>query len=133
MAEYDRATRPSLLGLIRDVPGLVSRLLREELRAAQAEMALKAKAAGVGIGLVAGGAILGLFAIGTLIAVLVLALALVMPPWLAALIVTILLLAIAAMLAWLGLKRLQAGMPPVPTDTVESVKQDVRLIRGTGS
>jgi threonine/homoserine/homoserine lactone efflux protein len=133
MAEYDGATRPSLLSLIRDVPGLVSRLIREELRAAQAEMALKAKAAGVGIGLVAGGAILGLFALGTLIAVLILALALVIPAWLAALIVAVLLLAGAAVLAWLGLKRLQAGMPPVPTDTVESVKQDERLIKGAGS
>ncbi|MCU1439311.1 MAG: phage holin family protein [Rhodoglobus sp.] len=133
MSEYDGATRPSLLGLIRDVPGLVSRLFREELRAAKAEIAEKAKAAGVGIGVVAGGCILALLALGTLIASAVLGLAVAVPAWLAALIVALVLLVIAAVLVFLGVKRLQAGMPPAPTETVKSVREDVRVIKGSVS
>jgi hypothetical protein len=133
MSEYEGSTRPSLLGLIRDVPGLVSRLFREELRAAKAEIAEKAKAAGVGIGVVAGGGILALLALGTLIASAVLGLAVALPAWLAALIVAVVLLIIAAVLVFLGVKRLQAGMPPGPTETVKSVREDVRVIKGAAS
>ena len=53
--------------------------------------------------------------------------------WLAALIVTVLWLAIAAALAMTGKKALQASTPPAP-QTVETVKEDIQWAKTrTGS
>ena len=112
------------------MPNLVSRLIHDEIAAAKAEMASKAKAAGLGAGLVAGGAILALFGFGALLASAILALALVVPPWLSALIVALVLVVGAVVVAILGMKKLKAGVPPTPTDSIESVKRDIRVIKG---
>jgi uncharacterized membrane protein YqjE len=73
----------------------VSRLIREELRLAQAEMAQKGKRAGLGAGMFGGGGVAALYGIAALLAAIVLALALVMPAWAAALVVGAVLLAVA--------------------------------------
>lgn len=54
-----------------------------------------------------------------------LALATAMAGWLAALIVTVVYGAIAGGLALTGKNKVQEGVPPVPEQTVESVKEDV--------
>jgi hypothetical protein len=74
----------SVAELIKQVSEEPSRLLRSELRLAQAEMTQKAKTAGVGIGAFGAAAVLGWFALGCLLATAILALALVLPAWLAA-------------------------------------------------
>jgi hypothetical protein len=130
MASETASERPRLFGLLRELPNLVSRLIHDEIAAAKAEIASKAKAAGLGAGLVAGGAILALFAFGALLAAAILALAMVLPPWLSALIVALVLLAVAVVVALLGVKKLKAGVPPTPTDSIESVKRDIRVIKG---
>ncbi|MCU1406596.1 MAG: uncharacterized protein JWQ43_2899 [Glaciihabitans sp.] len=123
--------RTSLIGLFRQIPGQISRLVRDEIRAAQVELSAKLKDAGLGAGLLAGAAVIGLYAFGVLVATAILALAIVLPAWLAALIVAVLLLAVAGALAFLGIKKLKAGVPPVPTDSIESVKADIRTVKGT--
>jgi hypothetical protein len=55
----------------------------------------------------------------------VLALATAVAPWLAALIVAVIYGAIAGGLALTGKKELQEAAPPVPEQTVETVKEDV--------
>ncbi len=130
MSEEQSGTRTGLIGLLKQIPAQVSRLIRDEIRAAQAELAEKAKAAGVGAGLVTGGAIAALYALGALIAGGVLGLATVLEPWLSALIVGVILLLIATVLALLGRKKLKAGIPPVPTDSIDSVKADIRTVKG---
>jgi hypothetical protein len=50
---------------------------------------------------------------------------LIMVSWLAALIVAIVLGAIAAVLALQGRNRVQKAAPPVPEQTVDTVKEDV--------
>jgi hypothetical protein len=55
----------------------------------------------------------------------ILALSEVVADWLAALIVALVLGAIAAVLALQGRNRIRAATPPVPEQTVETVKEDV--------
>jgi uncharacterized membrane protein YqjE len=93
-------------------------LIRSELRLAQAEMTEKAKHAGVGAGLFGGAA------------TLILVLATFLAPWLAALIVTVVLFAIAGIVALMGKKQISEATPAAPKHTIENVKQDVDTIKG---
>jgi Flp pilus assembly protein TadB len=128
--ERQSGERVGLIGLVRQLPGQVSRLIRDEIRAAQMELSEKLKAAGLGAGLLVGGAVLALFAFGALIAAAILGLAEVLAPWLSALIVGVVLLLIAGVLALLGQRRLKKGIPPLPQDSIESVKADIRTVKG---
>jgi Putative Actinobacterial Holin-X, holin superfamily III len=119
----------SVAELIKQVSEESSRLLRGELKLAQAEMTEKAKTAGVGIGAFGAAAVLGWFALGCFLATATLALALVLPAWLAALIVAVVVAIAAGIAALVGKKKVAEAAPPVPTDTVESVKRDVEEIK----
>jgi hypothetical protein len=99
--------------------------VRQELELAKAELAVKAKRAGVGAGLIGGAVVVVLAALGALVAFLILLLAEGMADWGAALIVGVVLLAVAAGLAILGRNKIRQATPPVPEQTVESVKEDV--------
>lgn len=128
------STRPkrSLFTLIADLPGLVSDLIAAEIEQLKAELKQKFTALGVGAGLIAGTAVVLLFMVGVLLTAAILALSLVMPGWLAALLVAVVLLLIAALLGWIGYRKLQAGMPPVPTETIASLQKDLNVVRGVG-
>lgn len=104
-------------------------LVRDEMRLAQIEVSSKAKRAGVGAGIIGAGGLLALYGLGVLIAAAVLALALVVDAWLAALIVAVVILVIAGVAALLGKNRVQEAGTPVPQATVESVKADVDAVR----
>jgi hypothetical protein len=101
-------------------------LARQELQLAKAEMSEKGRKAGAGAGLigVAGG--LALLAGGALTAFLILALDGVMPNWLAALLVGAAYAAAAAVLFFVGKRRVEEAGPLVPEQTVNSVKEDVQ-------
>src|SRR5689334_13639313 len=86
---------PTLGALVHDMTQQLSTLVRDEMRLAQAEMTQKGKAAGLGIGLFGAAGVVALFGVGTLIATVILALALAIPAWLAALIVTVVLFVVA--------------------------------------
>jgi MFS family permease len=111
--------------LVKQLAGQTSTLVRQELDLAKAEMSQKANVAGKGAGLFGGAGAVGLLAGGALTACLILALSEVMPEWLAALIVALVLGVIAAVLAMQGRNRIRAATPPVPEQTVETVKEDV--------
>jgi membrane protein implicated in regulation of membrane protease activity len=115
--------------LVRQSAEQISRLVRDELALAKAEMTEKGKKAGVGAGLLGGGGVVALFGVAALLATVVLALAEAMPGWLAALIVTVVLFAAAGVLALLGRRRLQQATPPVPQETVRSVKADIDEVK----
>jgi Putative Actinobacterial Holin-X, holin superfamily III len=102
-----------------------STLIRQELALARAELTEKGREAGKGAGLFGGAGVLGLLAAGALTAGLILLLDLVMVAWLAALIVGAVEAAIAAVLGLRGRDRVQRATPPVPEQTVETVKEDV--------
>jgi hypothetical protein len=111
--------------LVKQLSGQTSMLVRQEIELAKAEMSQKASIAGKGAGLLGGAAVVGLLAAGALTACLILALGEVIPDWLAALIVALALSAVAAVLALQGRNRIRAATPPVPEQTVETVKEDV--------
>ncbi len=106
----------------------ISRLVRDELALAKAELTEKGKHAGVGIGLFGGGASLALYGVGALIASAILALALVMPGWLAALIVAVVLFVIAGVLALAGKKQVSQAVPPMPKAASDSVRADIDAV-----
>jgi hypothetical protein len=126
------APKRSLFKLIGDLPTLLVDLLRAELDSLKQEIATKLKAAGIGAGLLAGAAVFLFFAVGVLLAAAVAGLATVLPVWASALIIGGVILIIAVVLALIGIASLRKGVPPTPEHTIESVKKDVRTIRGIG-
>lgn len=126
----ERAKRRSLIGLIASLPGLVVELVKSELDQLKQEMLRKLKHAGIGVGLFAAAAVFGFFAVGVLTAAAILGLAVVVPGWLAALIVAALLLVFVAIFVLLGLNQLKKSNPE-PTETISSVRRDVKVIKGT--
>ncbi|MGA8993305.1 MAG: phage holin family protein [Nocardioidaceae bacterium] len=121
---------PSTAELVTRLTQQSTELIRNELRLAQAEMTHKAKHAGVGAGLLGGAGVVALYGVGALVATVILALALVVPPWLAALIVTVVLFVIAGVVALVGKKQVTQATPAAPQQTIENVKQDVATIKG---
>jgi hypothetical protein len=116
----------SISELVKDLATETSTLVRQEIDLAKAEMTDRGKRAGKGVGMLAAGAVVALLAFGALTAGLIAALDLAMPTWLAALIVTVVYGAIAAVLVQIGRKKVQEAAPPVPEETIESVKEDVQ-------
>jgi uncharacterized membrane protein YqjE len=121
--------RPSVGELFSRLSEQSSRLVRSEIELAKAELSRKAKAGAIGAGLLAGAALFGFFAFAVLVTVVILALSYVVEPWLAALIVAVVLLVLAGVLALLGKKSLEKGVPPTPERTTENVKQDVQAVK----
>jgi hypothetical protein len=119
----------SLGDLVKAMSTDLSRLVRDELQLAQVELSAKAKTAGVGIGAFGGAGVLAFYGVAVLLAAAVLGLALVLPAWLAALIVGVVVLAIAGVAALIGKKKVEEAAPAVPERTVASVKEDVAEIK----
>jgi hypothetical protein len=130
------STRPpkkrSLLQLLSDVPLLVRQLVLDEIESLKQEMISKLKALGTGAGLLLVAAILALFFIGFLLTAAVWGLSLVMPGWLAALLMAALLLVIGVIVGLIGYNILKKGIPPVPSDTIDGLQKDLNVIRGVG-
>ena len=77
-------------------------------------------------GLFGAAALLGLCALGAFTAMLILALNEAIPAWAAALVVTVVMAALAGLLALTGKRRLEEADAPVPTQTIESTKEDIK-------
>jgi MFS family permease len=116
----------SLAELARQLSEQTTDLVRKEVELAKAELQIKGKRIGIGAGMFGGAGALGFYALGGLMATLILVLATAMDGWVAALIVTVAYAAVAGVLALLGKNKVEAGTPPVPERTVDSVKEDVQ-------
>jgi hypothetical protein len=125
-----RTETASTAELVRDATEQMSRLVRDELALARAEMTAKGKRAGAGAGLLGGGGVVALYGIGVLLAAAVLGLDVVMPAWLAALIVAVVVLAVAGVLGLLGRGQVARATPAVPEETMRSVKADIDEVKG---
>jgi len=112
--------------LVKALSEQTSRLVHHEVELAKAELTVKGKQAGIGAGLFGGAGVFALYALGSLTAAVIAVLATAMDTWIAALIVAVLWAAIAGVMALVGKNRVQEAMPPVPEDSVESVKEDVQ-------
>jgi uncharacterized membrane protein YqjE len=123
----DNGLREQPMGeLFRQLSADVSTLVRQELRLAQVELAEKGRKAGIGAGLFGAAGIVALLALGGLTTCLIAALATGMELWLAALIVTAVYAAVGAALALNAKKRMSEASPPVPEQTIETVKEDAQ-------
>jgi uncharacterized membrane protein YqjE len=122
----------SLVELITSIPTLVTDLVTREIELVKAEMLAKVKALGIGAGLIAGALVFLFGMLGVLLTAAILALGEVMPGWLAALLVAAVLLIIAVILGLIGYRVLKKGIPPVPTESIDSLKRDYRAIKGIG-
>ena len=110
--------------LLRRLADQTTRLVRAEIALARTEMTDKLRVYARAGGALGAAALLGLGAFGALTTVIIAALALAMPVWAAALIVTVVYGAIAAVLTVRGQSVLREANP-VPTETLESTKEDV--------
>ncbi len=124
---------PTLGALVHDMTQQMSTLVRDEMRLAQAEMTQKGKAAGLGIGLFGGAGLVALYGLATLIATVILALALAVPAWLSALIVTVVLFAVAGVLALVGKKNVSQATPAKPEQAIAGIKEDIATAKGERS
>jgi uncharacterized membrane protein YqjE len=112
--------------LLKQLSEQTATLVRQELDLAKAEMQQKGRRAGVGLGLIGGGGVVALAAVGALTATLIMLLAEWMGGWVAGLIVTIVYAALAALLGLQGKEKVSQATPPIPEQTVETVKEDVQ-------
>src|SRR6266702_3429409 len=129
MADHDDSAAQPIGELASRISEQVSRLVRDELRLAQAEVTEKAKKAGIGAGLFGGAGVVALYGVAALVAAAILGLAGPVPDWAAALIVAAVLLAVAGVTALLGRREVTRAMPPMPQQAVAGVKQDIRTVK----
>jgi uncharacterized membrane protein YqjE len=122
-------TDQSTSELVQKASEQISRLVKDEIALAKAELTEKGKHAGIGVGLFGGGGVLALYGVGALFATLIIVLDLFLELWLAALIITVVLFAGAGILALLGKKQVTKAVPPEPTDAIASAKADVDEVK----
>jgi uncharacterized membrane protein YqjE len=122
--QADLRERP-LGELLKQLSEETTRLVHQELELAKAELTQKGKQAGLGAGLFGAAGAIGFLALAALTTCFLLALDAAMPAWLAALVVAVIYAAIAAVLALRGRAKVKQAVPPVPEQTIETVKEDV--------
>ncbi|MEV4682276.1 phage holin family protein [Streptomyces kurssanovii] len=130
MSNFHRTATDEPVGeLVSRASQQISQLVREEMQLARTEMSEKGKRFGMGGGLFGGAGLVTVLALQALVATAIIALALVLPWWAAALIVTGALFLIAAILGAAGKKSIRRAGPPKPQETISSVQRDVREIK----
>ena len=134
MSSADNGRRDQPLGEVaRDLTRDVSLLVRQEVELAKAELAQKGRMAAPGVGMLGGATVAALLAGGALTAAAILVLAIFLPEWLSALIVGAVLAIAAYVLMQQGKERVAEAGPPVPEQTIESMKEDVEWAKTRAS
>src|SRR5215471_226246 len=110
--------------IVEDIIGNVQTIIRSEVRLAKAEMQEESIKAGKAAGIAISGALLALYAIGFLLLACIHALEIAIAPWLATLIVTVVVGAIAAVLIGIGMKRIRR-VDPRPDKAIRSIKENL--------
>ena len=103
-----------------------------ELKLALIELKEKAAEFGLGAGMLVGAAVLAVFALGFLLAASAAALAIVLPTWLALLVVACCVLIAAGVLGGLGLRAVRRGAPPVPEQAIAEAKLTTEAVKTNG-
>jgi hypothetical protein len=133
MPTPETETEPTLGSAAKSVAEHASAIARLELELASLEIKKKIAALGVGIGLLVGAAAVGFYAIGFIFATISAGLATFLPVWLSLLIVTLVLLAVTGLLAWLGIRSVNRGTPPVPQQAIDEAKLTTQALKSNGS
>lgn len=125
----DHDSQRSTAELVGDLARQMTALVHHEMELAKVEMTEKSKRAGIGAGLFGGSAVLALLGVACLTTCAIVALDLVLPLWLAALIVGAAYLIVAGIVALIGRTELREATPPVPVGAMESSKEDARWLK----
>jgi|SRR4028118_109845 len=103
----------------------MSTLVRQEVQLAKTEISEKVSNIVKNVALLLAGGVFALVGFQALVAAAIIGLARVLPGWLAALIVALVLLVVAGILAMKGLATLKK-QSPMPQQTAETIKEDVQ-------
>ena len=103
-------------------------LVRKEVQLAKAEMSQKASRVGKNVGFLVVGGVVAYTGLLALVAAVILVLGLVIPYWLSAVIVGLVIAAIGAILVVKGLNTLRQE-DPTPQETVETLQEDKEWLR----
>jgi hypothetical protein len=124
--DRSQASTGELIGQLGDQ---LTRLVRDEVRLARAEITQKAKRLGAGVGLFGVAGVVALLGLGALVTAAVLGLAHLLPGWLAAVIVAVVLVAVAGILALIGKKDVDKATPPLPIEAIAGVQADIDTVK----
>jgi hypothetical protein len=127
--EETHSDRRSIRELVDQLSEDVRGLVRAEVSVIRAELEEKGRRLAIGVALVAVAGVLGLVVLGAATATAIIALANVLATWLAALIVTAVVAVAAGIVLLVGMKVLRRGVPPAPTESVDSIKEDVSWVK----
>lgn len=127
--DQERLRDDPVAELLRSVVADIRLMVQREAELARLELKEKGSSLAIAGELVAGALAVGLFALGTLVAAAVLGLAIVLPAWASALIVGTLLVVVAAVLFLVGRERMRSVGSLAPTETIETVREDVAWMR----
>lgn len=138
MSSADEGLRDASLGeLFKRLSSDMTLLVRQELALFRVEMTQKTKETGKrvghGAGMLSGAAVSGLMALGALTATIILLLALAIPAWCAALVVTIVWGIAAGVMAMRGKHEIETATAPIPTQTIQTVKEDMEWAKSQTS
>ena len=122
-----RSGRP-VAALLTDLAGETSTLVRQEIALFKAELSEKLTRMGVGAGALAAGGVIAFSVWLALLAAAILGLSHAVAPWLSALIIGVVVIALGAGLALFGKSRLKADAL-VPRRTLNSLREDEAWIR----
>ncbi len=126
------AHRPGVGEAAKGVAEHASALAKLELELAGLELKQKVGNLGAGLGLGIGAALVALYGLGFLFATIAVALAIVLDTWLALLLVTVGLLALAGVLGLLALNRFKRGTPPIPKQAIREAKLTTEALKSNG-
>jgi uncharacterized membrane protein YqjE len=115
--------------LVQQLSQQTATLVRQEMRLAQVELQEKGKRAGIGAGMFGGAGLVALYGVAAVVAAVIMLFATAIEPWISALIVGGVLLAVAGILALLGRRQVEQATPPKPERAMESVQHDVEHVR----
>jgi uncharacterized membrane protein YqjE len=117
---------------VKEVSERVSAIVRLELELATMEIQRKIKSLGFGIAFAAGAAVFLVFMFAFAFATIAAALATVMPIWAGLLVVTGLLLLLAAVCGIVARDRIRKGSPPVPEQAIREAKLTTEALKSNG-
>jgi hypothetical protein len=123
---------PGLGSAAKLVAEKASAIARLELELASMELKKKIAALGMGIGLLVGALLVLVYTVGFGFATIAVALATFLPLWLSLLIVTGFLFLLTGLLAFIGVKKIQRGTPPVPKQAIDEAKLTTQALKSNG-
>ncbi|SDH64649.1 phage holin family protein [Agrococcus jejuensis] len=126
------AERRSLPELLAEVPTLVVNLFRAELENLQSEVKGKVAKLGIGGALLAVAGVMAIFMLGWLLAAVNGLWQLLFAEWAAALLTAACLLVVIGILVLIGIPLLKRGAAFKEMDSLDSIKDDVNMVRGLG-